>query len=124
MFKNFLPRCKDLFSAVCTFQILLLEALTTGLMTKESNIPSPLNCGIKADTALPFLNPRFGQPAKRQCWRSSTLPTTSWSIHTSQTSENLSPKCSLFLFYPEFSFLLAWIFPDPNSSFKLLGLLN
>lgn len=93
---NFLPRCKDFFSAVCTFQILLPEALMTGLMTKESNIPSPLNCGIKADMALPFLNPRSGQPARRPCWRSSTSPATSWSICTSRASESLSLKRSAF----------------------------
>lgn len=55
------------FSAVCTLQILLLGALMTGLMTKESNILLPSNSGIKADMALSSLNPRFGQPVKKRC---------------------------------------------------------
>lgn len=70
-------------SSVCSFQILLLGALMTGLMTKESNIPSPLNSGIKADMVLSSLNPRSRQPVRKQCWRSNMLLTMSWDICTS-----------------------------------------
>uniref|UniRef100_A0A2K6PHJ3 Carboxypeptidase B n=1 Tax=Rhinopithecus roxellana TaxID=61622 RepID=A0A2K6PHJ3_RHIRO len=66
--------------------ILLLGALTTGLMTKESDMPSPLNSEIQADMALSFQNPRSRLPARRRCWQSSTLPAMSWNTCTSRES--------------------------------------
>lgn len=98
----------------------------TGLTTKESNTPSPLNSGTQADMALRSLNPRSGQPARRRCGPSNTWPATSWSICTSgELPEPYFKMLSLcFVSVLSSYFGLPGCFPDPNLSLKLLGLLN
>lgn len=107
-------------SAHCPFQILLQEVLTTGPMTKVSNIPSPLSSGTQADMALHFLNPRSKPPVRKHWWQSITSPATSWTICTSGGCHKTCFKMLTVHLFPILNFLLRR-FADSNLLFKLSG---